>query len=311
MKAIQKPWLKLEETIDQQDYGLIQGLEEACGREDHTALKLELDYKLNAAAAQNKAEGLRDVNEFLYFDGQELIGYIGICAFGGPPEINGMVRPGYRRQGVFTALFSWVKAELARRNAPEALLLSDRNSAAGQAFIKKTGAAHEHSEYEMYLRREPEKRPEGGISLRKAVNADAAEVARQNAIYFNHGASDSSDDPKKEAPHEHMILPEEEEKRGMTIYMAELGQQVIGKIHLELNAGVGGIYGLGVLPEYRGRGFGREILMGGVARLKELGAREVMLQVVAGNDRALRLYKSSGFVETSVMDYYKFRVSDK
>jgi ribosomal protein S18 acetylase RimI-like enzyme len=63
-----------------------------------------------------------------------------------------------------------------------------------------------------------------------------------------------------------------------------------------------------VLPEYRGRGFGRELLLKGIAKLKEANAREIMLQVAAGNDRALGLYQSCGFVETSVMDYYKFTI---
>lgn len=316
MKEIQKPWLKLKETIDQTDYDLIRGLETLCARDDRTALKLELDYKLGVTSESVKAESVRDVNEFLYFDGQELIGYIGICAFGGPPEINGMVHPAYRRQGVFTALFEWVRAELARRNVPGALLLCDRNGAAGQAFIQKTGAKHEHSEYEMYLRREVEQPSGGRITLRKAVQADAHEITRQDAIYFGDKLASFQSDQEGKAPGgenqstpaEGLISPEVEEKRGMTIYLAEMDKKVIGKIDLQLLAGVGGIYGLGVLPEHRGKGFGREILLQGIAKLKEAKAREIMLQVVAGNDHALGLYRSCGFVETSVMDYYKFTI---
>jgi GNAT superfamily N-acetyltransferase len=224
MKAIQKPWLKFKEAIDQQDYDLIHGLEALCVQEEHTALKLELDYKLGVTLTHGKAESARNVNEFLYFDGEELIGYIGICGFGQPVEINGMVHPAYRRQGVFSALFSWVRAELDRRNAPGALLLCDRNNAAGQAFIQKTGAVIEHSEYEMYLKREAQRQHTGAIILRKAVNGDVREIARQNSIYFG--------DREEEPPHENRPLPEEEEKRGMTIYLAELDKQVIGKIHL-------------------------------------------------------------------------------
>ncbi|ABR50794.1 GCN5-related N-acetyltransferase [Alkaliphilus metalliredigens QYMF] len=106
---------------------------------------------------------------------------------------------------------------------------------------------------------------------------------------------------------EGLILPEEEEKRGMTIYLAEKDQQIIGKVNLQLSTKIGGIYGLGVLPEYRGKGFGRAILMMAIEKLKEANAGEVMLQVAAENANALNFYKSCGFMETSIMDYYKIR----
>ena len=105
-------------------------------------------------------------------------------------------------------------------------------------------------------------------------------------------------------------MPEEEEKRGMTIWMAERDGQTIGKVHLQLLDGLGGIYGLGVLPEYRGKGYGRAILMDGVNRLKASGAAEGMLQVATGNRNALRLYESCGFETTSTMDYYALFLGD-
>ena len=99
----------------------------------------------------------------------------------------------------------------------------------------------------------------------------------------------------------------EEEKRGMTIYLAEKEQQIIGKVNLQLTSRVGGIYGLGVLPLHRGKGFGRAILHMAVEKLKEANAGEVMLQVASENSNALNLYKSCGFVETSTMDYYELK----
>ena len=74
-----------------------------------------------------------------------------------------------------------------------------------------------------------------------------------------------------------------------------------------MSSDVGGIYGLGVLPEHRGKGFGRAILMMAVEKLKEANAREIKLQVVTENSNALNLYKSCGFVETSIMDYYEIK----
>lgn len=305
MKSIRNPWLKLREGIGQAEYELISRLQERCIAEDQTALKLELDYKL-AASSSTESTGIRQIKEFMYFDGDELIGYIGIGEFGGadtPLEVNGMVHPAYRRQGVFGTLGRLVMAEWRRRPPKSMLLLSDRKSEAGQAFIQGTGARYHHSEHEMYLRgNRPENNVEG-IRFRKATNADAREIQRQNAIYFG---DELGEEETKDAT-EGMILPEEEERRGMTIYLAEVDQQVIGKVHVQLSQGIGGIYGLGVLPEHRGKGYGRATLLKAIDKLKEANAEEIMLQVAVENANALGLYQSCGFVETSTMDYYELK----
>lgn len=324
MKIIKSPWIKLKETIDKEEYNLLNKLQEQCIKEDQTTLKLELDYKIGVTSENGKISSMQSINEFMYFDGQQIIGYIGICSFGGegsPIEVNGMVHPEYRQQGVFKTLSELVVAEWKRRNSGSMLLLSDRKSNYGQKFIKRIGAQYKHSEYEMYFKEnklEPLQRQLCGITFRKATNGDAPEIARQNAIYFNDEFKNCKYNPNDNEieiisaeaiiQNEGMILPEEEEeKRGMTIYIAEKDQQIIGKVHLQLNLKIGGIYGLGVLPEHRGKGFGRAILIMAIEKLKESNASEIMLQVATENSNALNLYKSCGFIETSTMDYYEIR----
>ena len=65
---------------------------------------------------------------------------------------------------------------------------------------------------------------------------------------------------------------------------------------------------MGVLPENRKKGFGRAILMKAINMLKEANVEEIMLQVATGNATALALYKSCGFQEVSVMDYYEYTI---
>lgn len=299
MDEKKRPWVKLSEFIETSDLQAIKDLERLCSTHDGCSLKLELDYKYNAA---KKLGGVPiEWNEFLYFKGESLLGYVGIGCFNGMHgELNGMVHPEYRGKGIFTRLSQLALAECERRNLEQVLLLSDRNSALGQAFIKKMPVALHHSEYEMDLLEtyeiESESQFEEPITLRKARNSDVEEVARQNAIYFGEGY-----DP------ENMVMPEEEERRGMTVYLAEYQGEVIGKTHLQLIDSVAGIFGLGVLPGYRGRGFGRRILNLSVSKLKENNPKRVMLQVEAKNETALNLYKSCGFVSQSTMDYYLYK----
>jgi mycothiol synthase len=59
--------------------------------------------------------------------------------------------------------------------------------------------------------------------------------------------------------------------------------------------GTGRIYMLGVDPDYRGRGLGRQLLLIGLFHLKSKGLRVVELTVDQENKAAYALYKSVGF----------------
>lgn len=288
---------KEKNLMNKELYEAVSELEEICRKHDDVRLKLELDYKLaKAGTLEDRSEGKLD--EFTCWDGDRLIGYLGIDDFGGGPiEVNGMVHPDYRRRGIFRDLLSRVKMEWEKRNSNEMLLLTDSKSVAGKSFIQNTGAVYDHTEYEMILSDslfERAKKSTMGLVLREATNDDSREIARQNAIYFNEDLADQE-----------LLDIELEKKRGFSVYMALLQGNIVGKVHLHLVNGEGGIFGLGILPEYRGTGLGRELLLRSVEKLKELGATYIFLQVDAENDTALGLYRSCGFEESHSMEYHK------
>lgn len=293
MKNLLNTNIIMKEKLTQKDYDEIYHLESICLEKDQTSLKLELDYKLSRAKWDG--EMLKVNNEFMYYENNLLIGYIGICQFGSSPlEINGMVHPDFRKRGIFKKLYEKVKEEFFKRSCEKILLLSDHYSLSGQEFIKTTEAIYDNSEYEMYLKNTVNQTEfSNKIALRRATNQDARELALQNAIYSGATFDEGQ-----------ITLPEDEEKSGFTIFIAELNSKIIGKVHLELNQGISGIYGFGVLPQYRGMGYGREILIGSIIKLQERNAQEIMLQVATKNNNALNLYKSCGFEVTSTMDYY-------
>lgn len=305
-QPINQPWIKLKNGLDQVDYEQIHALEVLCVQEDQITFKLELDYKLMYEEDNMDKACLNNINDIMYFDGDQLIGYIGICFFGGAAmEINGMVHPNYRRQGIFSKLFRLAISECKGRNARSILALCDNKSVSGLRFLDHAGAVYQSSEFEMYLNYEAYEKIQKethGITFRKATNEDASEIARQDEIYF----ADIIGEEDEEDAHNEILLPEEEEKHGNTTYLVEIDQKVIGKVKLErINGITGGIYGLGVLPEYRGKGYGRAILLKSVEKLKEAKSSEIKLQVATQNSKALNLYQSCGFQETSRMDYFE------
>jgi ribosomal protein S18 acetylase RimI-like enzyme len=57
-----------------------------------------------------------------------------------------------------------------------------------------------------------------------------------------------------------------------------------------------GRLGMGLIPEYRGRGWGRELAVQAIRAARKAGMERVELEVFASNKPAIALYRSLGFV---------------
>jgi ribosomal protein S18 acetylase RimI-like enzyme len=57
-----------------------------------------------------------------------------------------------------------------------------------------------------------------------------------------------------------------------------------------------GTLGMGLLPAWRGRGLGRQLLQACIGKARAQGITRVTLQARADNTAAIRLYKRTGFV---------------
>ena len=62
-----------------------------------------------------------------------------------------------------------------------------------------------------------------------------------------------------------------------------------------------GYLGMGILPEYRGNGIGKNILKQVIDLSKVYGYKKIELDVLKSNGRAIHVYKSLGFVETNIV----------
>jgi ribosomal protein S18 acetylase RimI-like enzyme len=86
------------------------------------------------------------------------------------------------------------------------------------------------------------------------------------------------------------------------LLVAQDRERVIGWCRLFClsgNTGAGGEceVGIGLLPEYRGQGWGRELLSHGLAWAAHRGLRQAILTTKVDNLRAIRLFKRCGFQE--------------
>lgn len=279
-------------------------------KEEHTEVKLELEYKQMCYDAKHSlsTDGTTSCinsesaeQEYLCYLGEQLVGYLGVCDFDGSTiEVNGLVDPKFRRLGIYKNLMKRFLNSIKNRSAKQVLLLSDASSSAGVALINNYTKSLHHTEFEMYL--DPDKSVEqtnDQVELRLATNKDSYEIDLQNSLYFH---------PENDDITLNEINPEDEIAKGFYVYLAIVKGQVIGKVNIQYSDKVSGIYGLGVKPEFRSQGYGRAILVRAIELIKNKHNGDVMLQVEVENDKALNLYKSCGFYVTYAMNYYELAI---
>jgi N-acetylglutamate synthase-like GNAT family acetyltransferase len=78
----------------------------------------------------------------------------------------------------------------------------------------------------------------------------------------------------------------------------------VGEISLDIEKNVATIYGVEVLPEYRGRRFGVETLLLTIKHLLDEGCCKIILNVSSSNKIAYRMYSHHGFVHVEQIDYW-------
>lgn len=231
-----------------------------------------------------------EVEDLLWWQGDQLLGFLGLYSFGDALELVGMVAPVARRRGIGTALLDAALPVLRAHGHRQVLLVVPRPSAAGRAFALHRGAALDHSEHALVLRTEPTDGPsDAGVSLRRAGPADAADVARLLEAGFGH---------RPRGLEEQLASGQE-----LTL-LVELNSTLVGTLRLTRQGDEAGIYGFVVDPARQGRGIGRDVLRRVCVMLRREGARRVALEVAVDNDRALGLYTSIGFTQLTTEDYY-------
>jgi ribosomal protein S18 acetylase RimI-like enzyme len=286
-----KQGLQLCQGLTQEELSDIEALANLCNKNDKSDLKLNWNILRSRRRDQ--------VNDFLYYENGLLVGYLALFSFNPREgEISGMVHPGYRRRGIFTQLFQAAEDECRRRGIPQLLLIVGHSYRAGQAFAKARDIHYHHSEYKMFLK-DPKASAKftNYLQFRPARSEDLAVMTHITAVSFD--------------------LPEDEinwysekslEDPARRFYIGLLDDVYVGKIEVSLTEQEASIYGFGILPAYRGRGYGREMLARTVQEILATGQSRIVLEVATENKRALSLYQSCGFREMASYDYYSYNV---
>lgn len=286
-------------SLSSSELGEIAQLADLCNQFE--SLHLKLNWNTLRSRHTDK------FNDFLYYEAGQLVGFLPIFNFNsGEAEVSGMVHPDYRRRGIFTALLQAARTEMKKRHISALLFIVERASQSGKLFAASLGARYSFSEYKMTFYEPPASILEGRLHFRKAGREDIHALAHITAVSF--GLSEHSQ--------ENWYISVGMNNENRRIYIAFLDEQPVGKLDVAFLPEEISIAGFGVLPAYRGHGYGREILTRTIQDVRagfeqhlpgdqhDLERPPIVLEVAVENSAALSLYHSCGFKETSIYDYY-------
>ncbi|MDF9844837.1 ribosomal protein S18 acetylase RimI-like enzyme [Paenibacillus sp. PastF-1] len=272
----------------------IEELQQRCEQYEGISLKLNWDMLRHTPDTGG--------TEYLvtYEEGQ-LVGFIGLYGFGGEMEVCGMVRPGFRRRGIFNSLWQLAQDNIRKRNISTLLLNAPAASASASGFLKTLPLVFDHAEYQMKwdsaaaLQGPGETSSAAGtVTLRPAREDESSVLIQLDSAGFDvteEEAAEMFEEQRHEALQEHIII--------------ELDGRPAGKMRLWTENNETWIYGFTVDQKLRGLGVGRSALQQTIER-ESRNYNGVNLEVALDNPNALKLYESCGFVVLNRQDYYRY-----
>jgi len=214
-------------------------------------------------------------------------------------EILAVTHPDFREQGRFHTLLEAAHEELRNASIPNILFVVESNSKSGTNVLTHMGMPEiDHSEYRMEYKVLEEKREKC-----EELTLSFEVVTEKNKHLMNQILKEAFDDIEDSDNFIDSVV-HSDHRIG---FLALEESKVVGSFSLNEEDGDCFLYGVGVLPTYQGRGFGKQLvykaLMEGAKRSDTL-----VLDVDSENPVAFSLYQSTGFIITFQVDYFSKKV---
>ena len=284
------------QQLTEDEIAAIRQLAAVCSSFEGSPLRV---FSMDDMFKQRSGQGVLD---FLYYEQGVLVGYLGIDEYGTKEkEFSGMVHPEHRRKGIATCLLQAVKARREQSDIEQLILTCERGWPSGAAFANAMHLSLDFSEHKMRLESFKE-RPvfDERVTFRQVVQPNDLMLVASIM------ATDMDDDIERAREYVTKMAQKEQRFYLMTFGGTDLGcDEPVGSLRLDEREQQVGIYGFVVRPEYRGRGYGRQLLQAVIRTVKQEGTKEIVLDVDVTNGNAFGLYHSCGFEITTTFDYYK------
>ncbi|ASZ18157.1 MULTISPECIES: GNAT family N-acetyltransferase [Bacillus] len=268
----------------------MKDLAHICGQ--HDQIDYSSDLHVNFLTARNKEE----IHDFLLYDDTQLVGALSMYDFERPTklELIGFVHPNYRKQHIGTTLLQTAMKEIRLREADEALLIMNGESASGKAFAIHMKLPYLYSEYSMEFKaNEAQKRTKNAIQLTLASSKSLLDLIEISSKAFGDSVENTA-----------TWLQKMMDSSSHQVYSALIDKKVIGTITVSKEDQSTTLSGFAVHPSYQGKGYGKDILTSMIHTLITKGVSTIKLDVETKNNHALKLYTQCGFEMKTKYDYY-------
>lgn len=235
---------------------------------------------------------------YLLYDGDRLKSFLSLfIPMQNEAEVSAYTLPQFRRKGYFHTLFEKAAQELKKYGIASILFVQEPSGRAASEILKTYGAGLSHSEYRMAY--ECDDCPKSGSNLRMepAAQDHLAEMAALDAHLFD-GSYDES----------LSLLAKSLESGDVKSYCAFWGDKLVGLCSASFQDDGVTIYGIGISPEFQGKGYGREMLNLLLERILAENPGEISLEVSSTNATAYQLYLTNGFHVKAQYDYYYYSI---
>jgi ribosomal protein S18 acetylase RimI-like enzyme len=278
-------------TFTEEDIAAVEALNAVCNAFEGLHMRLVMQALRTRTGEQ--------VQDLLYYADNKLVGFLSMEGAGdGDREVVAMVHPAYRRRGIGTVLLEAAGAIYRPAGVKQFILICEESSPSGRAFVDSIGAKRDFAEHQMEL----ETLQVGNTPTERLVVRPAGADERTMLIsVLATGFGDSSEMTTRIVD---MFL----KKSNRQFYLAERDGEPVGCLNVDGMDGEPAIYAFTILPDYRGRGYGRQLLEEVIHRLQAGGVKKVLIEVETLNASALGLYQSCGFRIVTTYGYYKLNI---
>jgi ribosomal protein S18 acetylase RimI-like enzyme len=253
---------------------------------------LFLDHSLNV----NK----RIPSYFLLYEENQLISFVNLFVpTTREAEVTGCTLPEYRRQGYFQSLLRVAKEQLELHGINGMLLVCDSRSDTARQMADKLNAVYEFTEYTLKYDpsgkvRESSVPASDRVYLRVADSSDLETLVRLSCPIFD-------ETPESAEPFISNTLASDSRVQ----YLILRDGLDIGIATVSYKEDCVYIHGFGIEPAYQGKGIGRQALNLILQELESQNVDNLAIDVNSANDRAYRLYATSGFKVEVATEYYR------
>lgn len=271
----------------------IRRAERVCKKHDGLKTEFPLDASLNFDSTMKSV--------MVLYEGETLASILSIFApTSDQAEFSAMTLPQFRQRGFFNLLYFRAVGEVRKFGVGKILLVCERDSDTGFEAVSAHAAKLDHTEYVLKFASEDTAfltETPNPLTISRCTENEIETLASLSSVIFEESTEDA-----------HNFVTHALETAGRAQYLIKLDDKDIGMVSVFSENGDATIYGVGLLPEYRGKGYGRQLLYLTIQTILKSGIKNIRIEVDSTNQIAYKLYTTSGFAAESTVDYYSKKI---